>query len=532
MISLKSFVRVAGMTSVLLGLCAVAAPAHPLGNFTVNHLSKVRVAPQTIEIRYVLDMAEIPTYQLMREHAANGRMRPAEISQWASAQAATLAPELHLTVDGRPLALHLLDAHARTRPGAGGLPILYLQADYRTTVAPGNAARELHFEDATYPGRLGWKDAIAAPPQSEPTQELLSYPNALLGSPRNVTSLEAKLGAGGVVAVVQPSVLAPVDAAPSAVRSNQLSDMLARGTGDAGFVALTFLVAIFLGALHALEPGHGKTLLAVSLVGARATVKQAAILAAALTVAHTAGVLALGLAINIFKSYFVPEAIYPWITLLSGVAIAIIGARAVQRQLRLRQPLAHVHAHAHAGTRVHEHGHVHHVHPHPHSHGHGAGAHTHQHEDVEHARAHAIPGSAPLKFGATVLAAMSGGIAPCPAALVVLLAAVALNQVLYGIFVIVAFSFGLAATLTGLGIAVVRGAGWLRDRPAFERFVQYGPLVSAVVIATIGAIMVGQGFAQQGIATSPILISLITALAIAGFAFSHPFAARRTAEVA
>jgi nickel/cobalt exporter len=531
MLSLKRFLRVVGTASFLLGLCTIAAPAHPLGNFTVNHLSKVRVTPRTIEVRYLLDMAEIPTYQLMREHAANGRMSPAEISQWASAQAAALAPQLQLTLDGRPLALRLLDAQARTRPGAGGLPILYLQADYRTSVATEPGARELHFEDGTYPGRLGWKDAIAAPPQTEPTRELLSYPNALLGSPRNVTSLDAKLAAGGVVAVLKPSALAPVDAAPpSAVRSNQLSDMLARGTSDAGFVALTFLVAIFLGALHALEPGHGKTLLAVSLVGARATVKQAAILAAALTVAHTAGVLALGLAINIFKSYFVPETIYPWITLLSGVAIAIIGARAVQRQLRLRQPVAHVHAHAHAGTHVHEHGHIHHVHPHPHSHAHGADGHTHEHDDLEHARAHAIPGSAPLKFGATVFAAMSGGVAPCPAALVVLLAAVALNQVLYGIFVIVAFSFGLAATLTGLGIAVVRGAGWLRDRPAFERFVHYGPLVSAVVIATIGAIMVGQGFAQQGIATSPLLVSLITALAIAGFAFSHPFAAHRTAE--
>ena len=536
MISLKSFLRVVGTTSVLLGLCTIAAPAHPLGNFTVNHLSKVHVTPRAIEVRYVLDMAEIPTYQLMREHAADGRMSPAGISQWASVQAATLAPQLHVTLDGRPLALHAVDAQARTRPGAGGLPILYLQADYRTSVAPGADARALHFEDTTYPGRLGWKDAIAAPPQSEPTHELLSYPNALLGSPRNITVLDAKLGGARVVAVVQPSALAPVDAAPSAVRSNQLSDMLARGTGDAGFVALTFLVAIFLGALHALEPGHGKTLLAVSLVGARATVKQAAILAAALTVAHTAGVLALGLAINIFKSYFVPETIYPWITLLSGVAIAIIGARAVQRQLRLRQPVAHVHAHAHPGTHVHEHDHVHHVHahphPHPHPHVHGAGGHTHEHDDLEHARTHAIPGNAPLKFGATVLAAMSGGIAPCPAALVVLLAAVALNQVLYGVFVIVAFSFGLAATLTGLGIAVVRGAGWLRERPAFERFVHYGPLVSAVVIATIGAIMVGQGFAQQGIATSPILISLITAVAIAGFAFSHPFAAHRTAEIA
>jgi ABC-type nickel/cobalt efflux system permease component RcnA len=126
---------------------------------------------------------------------------------------------------------------------------------------------------------------------------------------------------------------------------------------------------------------------------------------------------------------------------------------------------------------------------------------------------------------------MSGGVAPCPAALVVLLAAVALNQVTYGIFVIVAFSFGLAITLTGLGIAVVRGAGWLQGRPQFERFVKYGPLASAIVIATIGAVMVGQGFGQQGVSMSPLVVTGITALAIIGYAFSHPFAHRRV-EVA
>lgn len=125
---------------------------------------------------------------------------------------------------------------------------------------------------------------------------------------------------------------------------------------------------------------------------------------------------------------------------------------------------------------------------------------------------------------------MSGGIAPCPAALVVLLAAVALNQVLYGVFVIVAFSFGLAATLTGLGIAVVRGTAWLRGRPELERFVRYGPLLSAIVIATIGAFMVGQGFAQEGLAASPLLITALTVLAIAGFAFSHPFSGHREVE--
>jgi ABC-type nickel/cobalt efflux system permease component RcnA len=304
-------------------------------------------------------------------------------------------------------------------------------------------------------------------------------------------------------------------------RSNQLSDMLARGTGDWGFVLITFLVAIVLGALHALEPGHGKTLLAISLVGARATVKQATILASSLTLAHTAGVLALGIAINLFKGYFVPESIYPWITLLSGVAIAIVGARAVQRQIQARQPLAHAHAHAHPHAHAHDHEHIHAPHTHTHDH-----PHPHAHDDLEHARLHAIPGTAPLTFGSTLWAAMSGAVAPCPAALVVLLAAIALNQVTYGILVIVAFSAGLAATLTGLGIAVVRSAGWLQNRRGFERFVRYGPLASALVISTIGAVMVGQGFAQEGISASPLAISAITALAIAGYVFSHPFGHR------
>jgi len=248
--------------------------------------------------------------------------------------------------------------------------------------------------------------------------------------------------------------------------------------------------------------------LAISLVGARATVRQAAVLAAALTIAHTAGVLALGVAINLLKGTFVPESIYPWITLGSGIVIAVIGARAVQRQIAARMPHAHVH----------DHGHDH--------------VHGHDHDDLAHARLHALPGAAPLKFGPTILAAMSGAVAPCPAALVVLLAAIALNQVAYGIFVIVAFSVGLAVTLTGLGVAVVRGAGWLQRRPQFDRFVTYGPIVSALVIASIGAIMVGQGFAQQGLTGSPAVVTLFTALAIAGYAFAHPFAHHHRIEPA
>jgi len=529
--------RIGVAFSSWLVLMGGVAFAHPLGNFTINHLSKLAVSGGRVHVGYVLDMAEIPTYQVMRSVTPDGKMDSKQLAIWARSESAALLPQLRLAAGGTPLPLALDAAEAHTKRGAGGLPTLYLtfEAHARLPAPAASESRTFSYADETFAGRLGWRDVVVAP-ATEPTQELTQYPNALIGSPRDVTSVEFALSASGVPRVTAvPEVTAatsgPALPGASQVRSNQLSDMLARGTSDWGFVALTFLAAIALGALHALEPGHGKTLLAISLVGARATVRQATILALALTFAHTAGVLALGVAINLFKGYFVPETIYPWITLLSGVVIAIIGARAVQKQIGNRRPLAHVHVHAHAATHDHVHEHVHEPGGHVH-HTHTAGAPGHTHDDLEHARAHAIPGNAPLRFGGTVWAAMSGGVAPCPAALVVLLAALALNEIAYGIFVIVAFSFGLAGTLTGLGIAVVRGASWLQGRKQFERFVTYGPLVSATVISLIGAVMVGQGFAERGISVSPVVVSAITVLAITGYAFSHPFTHRRNVEIA
>ncbi len=515
----------------------VAADAHPLGNFTINHLSKISLSGKTAHVRYVLDLAEIPTYAAMRQRDPSGRLDARGLAAWARDEAATDASLLRLSLDAVPLPLTLVDAQARTRPGAGGLPTLYLVADY-TAVLPAAAASlngALAYNDTTYPGRLGWHDAIVAPQQTEPTHELSLYPSALLGSPRQVTQISADLQPGRaprVTAVDAESTQATTAVVPTSGlgRSNQLADMLVAGSRGPWFIVLTLLVAIGLGALHALEPGHGKTLLAVSLVGARATFSQAAILAAALTVAHTAGVLALGFAIILLKGTLVPENIYPWITLLSGVAVAIIGARAVQRQIQNRVPIAHAHPHGHDHAHEHAHPHEHHAHDHaPHTHAHPDHEHTHDHshDDEAHARSHAIPGNAPLKFGPTVLAAMSGGVAPCPAALVVLFAAIAQNVLVYGLVAIVFFSVGLAATLTGLGIGVVRGASWLQNRPAFDRFVRYGPLASALVISTIGAIMVGQGAVEGGFVSTPVLVTCVCALAIAGYAFSHPFAHRR-----
>ncbi|MEA2664325.1 MAG: nickel/cobalt transporter (NicO) family protein, partial [Candidatus Eremiobacteraeota bacterium] len=327
---------------------------------------------------------------------------------------------------------------------------------------------------------------------------------------------------------------------PSLARSDALGTLLARGDGGAPAVLFGLLVALALGALHALEPGHGKTLLAVSLVGARATPSQALILASALTVAHTAGVIALGLVVLVAAKWIVPEQVYPWITLLSGVLVAVIGARALSRALRRRGLTVHAHAaspqaHAHPHDGAHDHAHPHdHVHVHPHTHDH---AHPHEHlhdhdhahgehhhhddlDDAAHARAHAVPGQAPLSFPTAVAAAASGNIAPCPAALVVLLAAISLHKIAWGLAIVVAFGFGLAAVLTVLGVAVVRGAGWLSQRPAFDKLTRLAPIVSACVIALVGALTVAQGFAAQGVGVPIPLVAALVALAIAGYALA------------
>jgi len=528
---MTNILRSTGLTAAILLAMALPAAAHPLGNFTINHLTKLSVRGERLDLRYVLDMAEIPTFALMRERSPNGRMSTSEIAAWSRDEVAVIRPQLDLRIDGVPAQLMADRASARTRPGAGGLPLLYWVMDLHTALPAG--PHSISYADRTFDGRLGWKDVVVAP-ASEPTSELLAYPSALLGSPRQQTTIAGRLTARHVfVAEPNASGTAATSApAPAAFRSNQLSDMLARGTSSPLFVLFTLLIAIALGALHALEPGHGKTLLAVSLVGARATPGQAAILAGSLTIAHTAGVLALGLAIILLKGYFVPESIYPWITLISGGVIAVIGARAIARQVIARQPFSHTHQHAHPHAHAHHHPHEHQPHAHT-EHVHTpADGHTHSHDDEEHARMHAIGGSAPLRFGPTVWAAMSGGVAPCPAALVVLFAAIAQNVLAYGLVVIVFFSFGLAATLTGLGIGVVRGASWLSRRRQFDRVVRYGPLASAVVIAIIGAIMVGQGFVQQGAPVSPALVTALTALAIAGYAFSHPLQHARSVQTA
>ncbi|HEY0797719.1 MAG TPA: hypothetical protein VGD50_01145 [Candidatus Baltobacteraceae bacterium] len=490
------------MCSLILGLfffeLGGSAVAHPLGNFTVNHLTMIDArSTGTLRIRYVLDIAEIPTFQIMRASSPSGTWTGAQRDAWATSEVPVVTKGLHIEVDGAPIVPMLRNVHARLRPGAGGLPILYWVADFTSPLRPG--AHEIAANDTVYADRrIGWKDVVVAP-QGEPTNELLQYPTALIASPRRVDAASFKVSAGGSISsiVTTNDDEQEVGASNSLVRSNALTDMFSNPNRAPAFILLTVLVAFGLGALHAIEPGHGKALLAFTLVGSRATVKQAAILAASLTFAHTIGVLILG-AVLFFAVGFVSESIYAWITLVSGAAIAVIGARNLARYMRGRQ------LHFHGDGHVHTHG----------------GTHDHHHGDGDQGHSHVIPGTGPIDFRGAVVAAMSGGVAPCPAAIVVMLAALRLNELGYGLVLIVIFSLGLATVLTALGIAVVHGSALVSRSGKFERLVNAGPLISATLISIVGAVMLGQGFVAQGVHASMWVIAALTALAIGGYALA------------
>jgi len=457
-------------------LGAASAAAHPLGNFTINHLARIGANERELRVHYVLDIAEIPTFQIMQ---AAGAWTPARMRAWASDESAIVSDGLHIAANGVALPLHLDGTSAKTRPGAGGLPILYWTGDY---TAPIPLKATIAVRDSVYADRrIGWKD-IVLPGIADPTNALRSYPSALIGSPRRNDAATFDVKDGRIAHVRVNGDEDTAAGGMSLVRVSALSDLFARDSQTPLWVLFTVLAAFGLGALHALEPGHGKALLAFTLVGARATFKQAVILAAALTFAHTIAVVLLGVLLC-FAAGFATESLFTWITLISGAAVAFIGARSLSG--------ATAHALAH---------HYHH----------------HHHHDGDHAHSHAVPGSAPLHFRSAVIAAMSGGIAPCPAAIVVLLTALHLHRVGYGLALIVIFSLGLATVLSAIGLAVVHGTAWLGRQSAFARLTQIAPFVTAVVISAIGAVLLAQGLVAQGV---PVSEPRAIALALAGIAF-------------
>ncbi|HEX7292360.1 MAG TPA: sulfite exporter TauE/SafE family protein [Conexibacter sp.] len=445
---------VALLAFAALAAAPTLASAHPLGNFSINHLSTVRISADRVDVRYVLDQAEIPTVQ-------ERSLSDAEIVRRKRAE---VARRLELTVDGRRVALRLARAPRLSfPPGAGGLATTRLVLTLR---APVRDPRGVRLHDGTFPDRVGWKAIVSAPgertavrtdaPSGDPTHGLRRYPVDLQSSPldRRDARFAVRSGDGTLTAPAAPG---GSYATSRAEGTEGFAGLFADAASGRRVLLLLLLAALGWGALHALSPGHGKAMVAAYLVGTRGRARHAVALGATVTATHTIGVFALGLVTLALSQYVLPEDLYPWLTLASGLMVAGVGAGVLRARLRSARS---GHAHAH-----------HHAHAHEHAHG-------HHHHHSEEPRVRGI-----LAMGA------AAGLIPCPSALVVLLAAVSQHQVALGLLLILAFSLGLAATLTALGLAVVSARRLIPSGLASGRLATALPAVSAVLIVVVGCVL-------------------------------------------
>ena len=449
---MKRLVVLVGLVGLLgAALLPGAASAHPLGNFTVNHFAAVDLAGNGVYVRYALDLAEIPTFQEGAEVRKPG-------------YAAILARNLDLRIDGERVPLTVLSHRTSERPGAGGLKTMRFDAVFS---APVTGSR-LTFTDRAYGSRIGWREIIvtgregasvttSSAPAASRSDELRTYPTSLLRSPLDIRSATVDYRPGSAPA---PAPTIGVTVAPEH-RNGGFESLIQRGDLSLGVILLSLLIAAFWGAVHALTPGHGKALVAGYLVGTKGKPRHAFLLGATVTATHTAGVFALGLVTLALSQFIVPDQLYPWLTLASGLLVVAVGASVLRQRLRRGAASDH----HHQGEDGHHHqdgGHHHH------------GAH-HHHDDDDAFTSRGILG-----------VGVAAGLLPCPSALVVLLSAIALHRIGFGFALIAAFSLGLAITITGIGLVAVL-ARRVFSRVSFEgRLVSALPALSALVILCVG----------------------------------------------
>jgi nickel/cobalt transporter (NicO) family protein len=471
--------------AVIAVLLPGAASAHPLGNFTINHLSQVRISQESVEIHYILDQAEIPTFQEIQsfDRDGDGAISGAEREPLLERKLGEIAADLRVTVDGGDVPLGPRRAPTLSfPPGQGGLSLTRVEASFAAALPAGAHRVELH--DDTYSDRVGWKaiqvlsgegtDVRSSVPASDPTGGLRAYPVDLLQSPpdQRAASFAVRPGSG--------RVSAPDGEDVGPVTTDRAQDGFAGALtsgNDHGLLILLLLGLAFVwGALHALSPGHGKTMVAGYLVGSRGRAKDAALLGLTVTITHTSAVFALGLITLAASAYVLPEDLYPWLGVASGAMVIAIGLWAIWSRLRRWRAMRAEHDHGHHR-----------------GHDHGGHSHSHSHR----------PSGAPITTRSLIALGVSGGIVPCPSALVVLVAAISQHRLGLGLALILAFSIGLAATLTAVGLAVLHG-GRLIQRLRPERRLFGGriagvlPALSATLIVVAGSLITLRAIPQIG----------------------------------
>ncbi len=498
-----------------------------MGNFSVSHYTRLEATSKGVEVTYVLDLAEVPAYTLLRDWGLDAKSPQAQLEQKAAEQARTWAQGLEFHSAGTSVEPKFLSAAIRIADGSGGLVV----ARIRSVFELAGIKSPLTFEDHNFPDRAGWKEIVigsgtgtelvsASQGSTDRSNALTEYPpNQTIAPPQDLrAALEWRVGgspvsrgAAKIVPIGQPEAVGPPPtAAPSsapqapqtagsAVKNDFLSRLLAKDHIGWQWMLLGLLAAFGIGGAHALEPGHGKTLVAAYLVGSRGSMKHAAILGGVVTFTHTISVFLLGLTMLLLSASVVPGKVIRVLEAASGLSIVAIGAVMLIERVRRLRSAGHSHPHRHDHPHAHAHPHDHHHHDHVHDRQHQH-EHTHDHGPQGHSH---MPGG-DITFGSLLALGVSGGLVPCPAALVIMLAAIAFGHTGAGLVLLVAFSLGLAGVLMVVGMLVLYAKNWLPDPSASSRhpFFRLVPVLSAIVILCLGLLMTGVslGWVRPGLA--------------------------------
>ncbi|MEU2128912.1 nickel transporter [Streptomyces sp. NPDC018352] len=498
--------RIGGAVAAALLLCLTTAPrvharpAHPLGNFSLNHYDGLRLVPDGIEDTAVVDSAEIPTAQdeEATDRDRDGRVSAAEAAARAKARCAELAGRTRGSVGGEALDWHIGRTSLTYGKGAAGLPIARLTCVLRADADLSGPA-DVAFASGADAARTGWKEITAvgsgvrlvdsSVPERSSSDALRSYPTGGDGG-RSSDVVDARIrtepgatGAGGAVGGAGAAGARLPGAAPAvdrgAILFPALEDRLTGLTSGRDLTVpvglLAVLLTMLLGAGHAALPGHAKLAVAACLARKEGGVRAAFAVGATVTVTHTAGVLAVGLVLTAGGG-FLGERLLGWLGAVSGAVIAVLGTGLVVtavRALRTGRPASsHEHGHGHG----HGHGHAHaHAHGHHHDHDHGH----------EHGRSRRAGLPALLGVG------LAGGLVPSPSALVVLLGAVALSRTFFGVLLVVGYGVGMALALTSAGLLLAGGGNRLaalgeRRLPALRRCTPYAGVLTALAVLAVG----------------------------------------------
>ncbi len=503
-------------------LVPALATAHPLGNFTINHYTGIRVEPDRILLDVVIDQAEIPTFQarLDFDTDGDGEVSDEETDAGRVTACDDLEPSLALKVDGVASTLTLTEAGLTFPAGVGGLSTMRVVCGFRADTDPIAAGTRIDYADTSFSERLGWREIVVsgsamnlaaadgtlrtedtsarltAYPTNMLTQALADTSVAIVATPGGATlppfdiidaspvpgagqaataGTPPPAGSGGGTGATGPvaaptAVPATAGGVPGGVTSGDLPSIF-RTTDLSPLVLLvSILTAAALGAGHALTPGHGKTLMAAYLVGTRGTPLHAAGLGLSVTLSHTLGILVLAALVVGAGSFLPPDLIVTSAPTVAAISIVAIGGWMLIGEGRRRRRASE--GHDHANAEEHSHGGV--------------------------AQSHLPPAGTTISWRSLFVLGLAGGLIPSTSALLILLGSIAAGRPGFGFVLVVAFGLGMALVMGGIGLALVLARGRLDRVDAgspLGRASSSVPLIAAVLVFGLGVYLTIQAVA-------------------------------------